>query len=86
MRLDTLGDNVWLEVADDGVGFDPAERRGGAGLAMLAERCRRLGGDMAIVSRPGQGTIVRIVVPPAGDAGDTPPSGSPDEWPTHGFG
>ena len=85
VRLDTLGDNVWLEVADDGLGFDPAERRDGAGLAMMAEHCRRLGGDMAVVSRPGQGTIVRVVVPPAGDSQeDATLWGPPDEWPSHG--
>ncbi len=62
-----------LEVADDGSGFDPAERAAGLGLVSMRERAERLGGEFTIRARPGEGTVVRAVVPrvltrvPAGD-------------------
>jgi signal transduction histidine kinase len=56
---------VALEIADDGVGFDPAANasRGGLGLRGMAERAARLGGHLAVESRPGEGTRVRVEVP-----------------------
>jgi signal transduction histidine kinase len=56
---------VTLEIADDGIGFDPdaARTRGGLGLRGMAERAARVGGRLVVDSRPGQGTRVRVVVP-----------------------
>ena len=54
-----------LEVADDGVGFDPADpevRSRRLGLTSMEERARRLGGRLEIRSAPGQGTTVRLEV------------------------
>jgi signal transduction histidine kinase len=57
---------VVLEVTDDGRGFDPssageATRR--LGLASMRERARTAGGRLAVDSRPGEGTAVRLEVP-----------------------
>lgn len=76
---------VRLEVADDGVGFDPARvgraggqatspaaRNGstGLGLAGMAERIALVGGRLEIRSAPGAGTTVAATVPlPAGAPG-----------------
>lgn len=55
---------VWLEVADDGVGFDPTiHRPGHLGLRTMAERAARAGGDLVIESSPGEGTRVRLSLP-----------------------
>lgn len=55
---------VVLAVEDDGVGFDPAEPVGaGHGLRNMAERARRLGGELDVRSRRGQGTRVGVRVP-----------------------
>lgn len=53
-----------LEVADDGVGFDPASVRpcGGLGLRSMEERAACLGGRLRIESGPGRGTAVRLEV------------------------
>jgi nitrate/nitrite-specific signal transduction histidine kinase len=53
-------ERIRLEVADDGIGFEPdgASRRGGFGLAMMRERAEQLRGTLTIVSEPGQGTRV----------------------------
>ena len=56
---------VALEIADDGVGFDPGSARAGGGLGLrgMAERAARLGGRLAVESRPGAGTRVAVEVP-----------------------
>jgi signal transduction histidine kinase len=56
---------VVLEVADDGVGFDPVavrERGGGLGLRGMEERVARLGGKLTLASTPNEGTQVRVEV------------------------
>ena len=54
---------LWFEVADDGVGFDPAANGNGTGLAGMRDRLAILGGDAALESTPGHGTTVRGRVP-----------------------
>jgi signal transduction histidine kinase len=53
-----------LEVADDGIGFEPSlQGAGGLGLGGMRERVQRLGGTLHIESSPGAGTAVRVEVP-----------------------
>lgn len=50
-----------LEIADRGCGFDPAAARAkhnSLGLAGLAERVHLAGGNLELVSQPGQGTRI----------------------------
>jgi signal transduction histidine kinase len=61
-------DMVRLVVQDDGIGFDPAERRGpsrrgGLGLYGMRERAAMLGGSVTIVSAVGRGTRLTLQVP-----------------------
>jgi len=58
------GDSVMLEIADDGAGFDPEAMadHGGVGLVSMRERVEKLGGSLAILSTPGEGTKVRASV------------------------
>ena len=54
-----------LEVADDGIGFDPGDpelRSRHLGLTSMEERARELGGRLAVRSAPGAGTTVRLEV------------------------
>lgn len=51
-------DGIKLEIADDGRGFDPLRLRGGMGLQTMRERAELLGGQLSIVSSPGNGTLV----------------------------
>ena len=54
---------VVLEIDDDGKGFDKARVQGtGQGMRNLRERASKLGGRLAITSRPGQGTSVRVTI------------------------
>ena len=63
--LDARNGALVLTVADDGVGFDPAEpalRARRLGLTSMEERARSVGGALTIDSRPGAGTRVRLEV------------------------
>jgi PAS domain S-box-containing protein len=63
------GDHIRIEVNDDGVGFNLSELRLGAdkddrfGLFSIRERLQPLGGDLTIISTPGQGTQVTLMGP-----------------------
>jgi two-component system sensor histidine kinase UhpB len=54
---------VALKVADGGCGFAFDESEGGLGIAGMRERALLIGGELAIESRPGHGTTVRLTVP-----------------------
>jgi two-component system, NarL family, sensor kinase len=59
------GDAAVLTVRDDGRGFDPADVPvGHVGLRLLADLAAEHGTDLTVESRPGEGTTVRLVVPP----------------------
>ena len=63
---DAAAGAVRLEVADDGVGFDPAARSIASrklGLVSMRERVESIGGGLEIVSGPAEGTTVRAWVP-----------------------
>lgn len=55
-----------IEVRDDGNGFDPgaiSEKSRGAGLASLRARVARLGGELTLHTKPGNGVTLWIVAP-----------------------
>jgi PAS domain S-box-containing protein len=62
VTIRSIDNRVSLEVQDNGRGFDPqsAGREGGMGLVSIRERAEKLGGSFAVVSRPGEGTTVRV--------------------------
>ncbi|MEE8143419.1 MAG: sensor histidine kinase [Planctomycetota bacterium] len=64
VRLERNGGFLNIAVEDDGVAFDTAAQDGrGLGLSSIRERLSDLGGRMEIHSKPGHGTVVRLVVP-----------------------
>jgi signal transduction histidine kinase/CheY-like chemotaxis protein len=69
VEVQQQGSELHLVVRDDGVGFDVAAARSraaqGASLGLLGmhERVALLGGQIDIVSQPGQGTEIRIRLP-----------------------
>ena len=54
---------ILIDIADDGVGFDPGQAWGGRGLSNLQRRAQLLGGGLNIDSRVGTGTRVRLRLP-----------------------
>lgn len=61
-----------VAVRDDGRGFDQAAGARGAGLASLAQRCRRLDGQMRVITRVGNGTNIELAVPIEASAASAP--------------
>ena len=56
-------DAMRMDLADDGAGFDPAGKHDGFGLLGVKERVHAMGGELAIRSAKGQGTMVSINLP-----------------------
>ncbi len=72
LTLSVADGRARLRVRDDGRGFEPAavarhgasERRaGGLGLLSMRERAESIGGRMRLVSGPGRGTAVAVMLP-----------------------
>jgi signal transduction histidine kinase len=66
LELDGAGDQVDLEIRDDGVGFEPQAssvlvRDGRFGLLAMQERVEMAGGRFQVDSRPGAGAVVRAM-------------------------
>jgi signal transduction histidine kinase len=66
IRLTETNAAFIVTVADNGVGFDPAQtnhERAHIGLGSMRERAEELGGTLEIAARPGAGTEVRVAIP-----------------------
>ncbi|MGH3640524.1 MAG: GAF domain-containing sensor histidine kinase [Mycobacterium sp.] len=73
LSLRGVGDSIVLGCADDGKGFDAAERRaaravdadGGQhfGMSSIAERCAMIEASLRVESAPGRGTTVLVELP-----------------------
>lgn len=72
LSLRRVGESVVLGCTDDGIGFDPEERRAaragddGAqhfGLSSIAERCALIEASLRVESMPGRGTTVLVELP-----------------------
>lgn len=68
VNLHIQAHRVSLTIADDGAGFDTTvapqgNAKGGFGLNGMGERARLLGGQLRVLSEPGEGTMVKVTVP-----------------------
>jgi PAS domain S-box-containing protein len=65
VELRRMLNELHLTVSDPGIGFDQMEtmNRRGLGLISMRERLQLVSGHLAIESKPGHGTIVRVRVP-----------------------
>ena len=88
LTVKRLREMVSIEVADQGVGFDPAASRDsgrGFGLFSVYEQITRLGGSLDVTSQPQQGTRVTLRVPlnraPSVPPRERQPAGSEHEDP-----
>jgi signal transduction histidine kinase len=69
LTLTWLDDQVSLDVADNGRGFEGAGTPGaegstrGHGLPAMRIRARQAGGALTVESTPGEGTVVSAAVP-----------------------
>lgn len=67
LTLTYLDDQIVLDIADDGRGFEPSRTRSagvrGHGLPAIRARVRQLGGTLTIESAPGEGTVLSAAIP-----------------------
>jgi ligand-binding sensor domain-containing protein/two-component sensor histidine kinase len=67
VRIAYEGTRVRMEVRDDGKGFDSdftmLESKGHFGIIGMRERVEQLGGEFALKSQPGEGTVVTASLP-----------------------
>lgn len=63
VRMTRTGDELTVEVHDDGIGFDPTAADADGGLAGLGDRIAALGGTLDVESAPRAGTQVRATLP-----------------------
>lgn len=66
VSLQARGERAVFSIEDNGRGFDPAQRgaNGGRGLDNLAGRARELGAQFQVLSEPGRGTHVTLILNP----------------------
>lgn len=65
--LDVQRGDAWrFEVRDDGIGFDPllGPDETHVGLKIMRERAAAIGAQVAVGSRPGQGCVLTLTLPP----------------------
>ncbi|HEV8282888.1 MAG TPA: PAS domain-containing protein [Chitinophagaceae bacterium] len=55
--------NIFLSIADNGVGFDPSQRAKGIGLKNISSRVEFFCGNLNIISAPGKGCTLEINIP-----------------------
>ncbi|XEC97543.1 sensor histidine kinase [Paenibacillus tarimensis] len=64
IRIFKYGHQIRLTLRDDGIGFDMEEKKQTSyGLLTMEERVTELGGSMQLISAPGEGTTIEILVP-----------------------
>ncbi|CAM2066925.1 HATPase-c domain-containing protein [Sulfidibacter corallicola] len=69
IRFEADAENLVLEIEDNGKGFDEKQnfvqlsREGHFGLLGISERAASIGAQLSIVSRPNQGTLIRVSAP-----------------------
>lgn len=67
IKLETIDKSVEMLVKDNGQGFvltEPGESSSGYhGMKIIRERAEGLGGNINVVTAPGQGTEVRVILP-----------------------
>ena len=69
IRLDLNDQQITLEIKDDGIGFKlphrwvELARKGHLGLVGTRERVEAIGGKLKIITSPGKGTRIQVIVP-----------------------
>jgi len=64
VRLSQDGSDIYLEIADSGVGFEPhSSRHTGLGVVSMRERVGVLNGKLSIHTAPGRGTRIVAQIP-----------------------
>lgn len=69
LQLAQQSDEIFLEVRDNGKGFDPGDSfPGHLGIRSMRERAAKIGATLSVESAPGHDTCVRVHVPLGAEA------------------
>ncbi len=60
VRIEVENGSARLAVRDNGGGFDPDRVNGGLGLTSMRERAESVGGEFALNTGSGRGTVVEV--------------------------
>lgn len=63
INLSYSDNNIYLEIKDDGEGFDIQKQTKGIGLQIIQNRCNSLNGNLMIDSEIRKGSSIRITIP-----------------------
>ena len=63
IQLKSENDNLYLSIADNGIGFDTKKKAKGIGLKNIKSRVEFYSGKMNITSSPGQGCKLELTIP-----------------------
>lgn len=63
VSITKLGQEIQMNIKDNGQGFDPGLIRRGNGLQNMQERAQRLNGNWTLESKPGHGTQIHLSFP-----------------------
>jgi signal transduction histidine kinase len=63
IQLENMNGQLYLEITDDGKGFDPLKVKRGLGLTNMANRASLFDGRANIISSPGHGCVLQVVAP-----------------------
>jgi len=72
--LSFFGNNIQLEVQDDGIGFNPSGKHDGYGLIGIRERVHQMRGQLTIKAAPAGGTCLCVAVPTPDEARPAQPT------------
>lgn len=63
INIRLLDDQIHLQVRDNGNGFDINKKKEGIGLENIRRRAQMLKGKVEIISSPGKGCEVNVLIP-----------------------
>ena len=63
ITLASTSSSIFLEISDDGVGFDITKVRKGLGLTNIRNRAELFAGKMDVITSEGKGCVLKITVP-----------------------
>jgi two-component system sensor histidine kinase UhpB len=78
LELQCENGRTTLSIRDDGRGMAPESLRSSNGIRGMRERAMLIGASLAIESRPGHGTEVRLTLPPTSRDDDAAEDPNPD--------
>jgi signal transduction histidine kinase len=61
-QFTSSAEELCLELSDDGDGFRINERHDGVGLSGMRERVQEMGGELRVLSSPGNGTKIIVIL------------------------